>query len=130
MTGLIWMVQVVHYPLMGAVGEEVFVHYESRHTSLISLVVLPIMLLEIGTGGLLIIADSELERSWLIVALLLLVLVWLSTFLIQVPLHSTLTQNFDPIAHKNLVQTNWIRTILWTIRSFILLYLMGTAMKL
>ncbi|MEY4607349.1 MAG: hypothetical protein RLY45_2109, partial [Actinomycetota bacterium] len=31
MVGLIWFVQVVHYPLMAAVGEQQFVAYEDRH---------------------------------------------------------------------------------------------------
>ena len=34
MTGLIWFVQVVHYPLLGAVGGSEFSAYEQRHMSL------------------------------------------------------------------------------------------------
>ena len=46
LVGLIWIIQVVHYPLFARVGEDGFVAYEAAHTRLISLVVGPAMLVE------------------------------------------------------------------------------------
>ncbi|MEM9887385.1 MAG: hypothetical protein AAF849_15935 [Bacteroidota bacterium] len=129
MTGLIWMVQIVHYPLMDGVGYDLFVNYEARHTQSISWVVLPMMLLELGTAGLLVLYPSPFSLKYLIAALILLLLIWASTFFIQVPLHGKLSNGFDIKAHQRLVQSNWIRTILWSFRSGILLYLLSGKMN-
>ena len=48
MAGVIWFVQVVHYPLFRAVGERAFRSYEERHTVLTTWVVLPPMVAELG----------------------------------------------------------------------------------
>ena len=118
------MVQIVHYPLMDGVGSELFINYEARHTQSITWVVLPMMLLELGTAFLLAFMPSVFSSRVLIIALILLVLIWLSTFFIQVPLHGQLSNGFDAKVHQKLVQSNWIRTVLWTLRSGILMYLL------
>ncbi|MEM1328527.1 MAG: hypothetical protein AAGI23_21405 [Bacteroidota bacterium] len=124
MTGLIWLVQVVHYPLMADVGIDFFVDYEAKHTRSITFVVLPIMLIELGTAALLVVMPSDFSKVWLIVAFGLLLLIWASTFFLQVPLHGELSQKFDAANHQKLVSTNWIRTLLWSARSGIWLILL------
>lgn len=39
MVGLIWMAQVVHYPLFDAVGEQNYVRYQQRHQANLSYIV-------------------------------------------------------------------------------------------
>ena len=41
MTGVIWFVQCVHYPLFASVGEEGFRNYEERNSALTTWVVAP-----------------------------------------------------------------------------------------
>ena len=119
MAGLIWFVQVVHYPLMGKVGLSDFVAYENAHTRRTSWVTALPMLAELGTGALLLYftPSSALFQANLLGILLL----WASTFFIQVPLHGQLTKAFTARAHRRLVNTNWIRTVLWTVRGILLL---------
>lgn len=50
MVGVIWFVQVVHYPLMAHVGRAEAVAYEKSHTRRTGWVVGPPMLIELGTG--------------------------------------------------------------------------------
>ncbi len=38
--------------------------------------------------------------------------------------HYILGHGFDAAAHQLPVHTNWIRTVLWTIRSFLALFLL------
>jgi hypothetical protein len=45
-----------------------------------------------------------------------LILIWISTFLIQVPLHGILEKRADQRAVSLLALTNWIQTILWSLR--------------
>ena len=50
MVGIIWFVQVVHYPLFTSVGRDAFVAYELRNTNLTSFVVGPFMAAEGATA--------------------------------------------------------------------------------
>ena len=117
MVGLIWIVQVVHYPLFSKVGSEQFESYQTSHQSLTTLVVGPPMLIELLTAVLLIWYRPAGVPGWLIyVALALLVVVWASTMFVQVPCHEKLSNGFDAAIHSRLVISNWIRTIGWTAR--------------
>jgi hypothetical protein len=124
MTGLIWFVQVVHYPLFDGVCAERFSSYEARHQARTSLVVIPPMLLELGTAAYMVMAPPAAVGEAMAVALLLLVLLcWASTFLLQVPMHERLSGGFDSAAHRRLVSTNWVRTLAWSARAVLLLWL-------
>lgn len=47
MVGLIWFVQVMHYPLSAAVGSDGFVRYERLHQRRTSLAVGPLMAVQL-----------------------------------------------------------------------------------
>lgn len=129
MTGVIWFVQVVHYPLFGAVGGGGFVRYEARHTRLTSRVVLGPMVLELVTAGLLVGRPPTSVHAWEAWAGLALVgLIWVSTALLQVPRHNELAAGFGVSAHAALVRTNWLRTAAWTLRSGLLLVWLARAL--
>jgi len=117
MTGLIWFVQIVHYPLFAKVGSEQFILYEKFHNSLTTWVVGPVMLIEAATA---LVLAFRLGNSILWSCLTLLAIVWLSTAFLQVPQHSILEAGFNAEAHRKLVSTNWIRTVLWSTRAILL----------
>ncbi len=123
MTGIIWFVQIVHYPLFLKVPSEGFVSYEQSHTVRTGFVVAPLMLIELGTAILLLLLTVTSAGKLTIGlsplylgALGCLILIWASTFLVQVPLHGLLEHRADNKAMMLLVSTNWIRTIFWSIR--------------
>lgn len=118
LVGLIWVIQVVHYPLLKAVGRGEFVAYHERHMALITWVVGPLMLAEIGSAGLLLLLG---ERSWLFgISLVPLAGVWVSTALLQIPLHQKLTRGYDAATIDRLVSTNGWRTLGWSLRGLCL----------
>ncbi len=124
MTGSIWFVQIVHYPLMDAVGPENYTEYHRRHQNLTSYVVGPVMLFELTTAiALLYLGWQSSVSNWALSNLVLLGVIWASTFLVQVPCHERLAKGFSREAHRRLVNTNWIRTVAWTSRSALLLVL-------
>ena len=125
MLGLIWFVQIVHYPLFSRVGEEGFVEYESAHCRLTGFVVGPAMLLEAITALALLMLPLGMSRLWLICNVVCLGFIWLSTYFVQVPLHYQLSQSFDSDAHRRLVSSNWLRTILWSLRACLLFVLLA-----
>ncbi len=117
MVAIIWFVQVVHYPLMAKVGQETFAAYERAHVERISWVVVPAMFVELGTAlAILALGSSILSTLEAALGLTLLAVIWLSTFLIQVPLHERLSARFDAESIGQLVDTNWVRTLAWTMR--------------
>ena len=129
MIGVIWIVQVVHYPLFSGVGAEDFEAYAARHARLITYVVMPAMLVELGSAVALAIRPEPATAAAAYIGLGLVVLIWLSTFFIQVPLHERLAGGFDPQTHRALVNTNWIRTGLWSARGAVSLYMLHVALR-
>ena len=124
MTGLIWFVQIVHYPLFARVGAREFAGYEKNHSQLTSLVVGPPMLVEAAAAVVLLFPRREWLPSWTVwTGVGLVVVIWLSTAAIQVPCHKRLEAGFETAVHRRLVRSNWIRTLAWTLRSWIALYL-------
>lgn len=126
MVGLIWFVQVVHYPLFSSVGQSPFPEYERLHQKRTTLVVAPLMLIEALTATLILTTDlspSARDLAW--IGWVLLVLIWLSTAFLQVPLHRRLAEGYDLLAVRRLVRTNWLRTSAWTLRGFIAVLLLA-----
>ncbi|MCG6158177.1 hypothetical protein [Rubinisphaera margarita] len=127
MTGLIWFVQIVHYPLMGTVGNSVFSTYEHRHMTLTTWVVVPPMLLELAAAFLLFwYRPNGMPLSLVWAGIFLLGVIWFSTFFLQVPCHERLATGFDAEVHRRLISTNWIRTFAWSLRGMLVLWVMWT----
>ena len=117
LVGLIWMVQIVHYPLFDDVGEENYVSYQQRHQSNITYIVGPVMLIELIAAFMLLWYPVEgVSKSLVFCGIGLVLVIWLSTAFVQVPCHEKLVKGFDPAAYKWLVNSNWIRTIAWSVR--------------
>jgi uncharacterized membrane protein len=124
MVGLIWFVQVVHYPLFAAVGEEGFARYETLHNRLTTWVVGPPMLVELAAALALVFRRPPEVPGWAAwLGLGLVGVIWLSTAFLQVPRHQRLTAGFDAAAHGALVTTNWLRTVAWTLRGGLALWM-------
>ena len=112
---LIWLVQIIIYPTFARIPADRFRQYHRWYVKRIGLIVAPMMLIE--AVGLVLWLFSD--RFWLpgVIAALLVVVVWLSTFAIQVPLHKHLALGKDEAAIRRLVNSNWIRTIAWSIKT-------------
>jgi hypothetical protein len=126
MTGLIWYVQVVHYPLFAAVGPAGFASYHAAHSRLTTLVVGPLMLVE-AACGVWIALERPSPAAWTGVALL--AVVWGTTFFVSVPRHNLLAAGFDAAVIDSLVATNWIRTIAWTARAGLAAWFLATVTR-
>ncbi len=123
MTGLIWFVQLVHYPMFGDVPEEVFIEYERIHQARTTWAVGPMMLLELGTAIAFFWHRPAGVPAWLPWAgIALLLLVDGSTAVFFGPQHGRLSAGFDERLHRQLVDWNWIRTFGWTARGVLMLY--------
>ncbi len=117
MTGLIWFVQVVHYPLMEGWPHDDFGRWEVAHRDHTGPVVIPPMLIEgIAAVWLLVHRPRGVHPLFPIVGMTALLGIWASTFFLQVPCHLQLSTGWDAQTLRFLVNSNWIRTILWSFR--------------
>ncbi len=126
MVGLIWFVQIVHYPLFSRVGRSSFRRYEMDHQRLVAWIVGPGMLTELATAIILIwCRPVGLEPITLWIGMVLLVSIWLTTYGVQVPQHATLALSYDEQVQQRLVRGNWFRTAAWSVRGLLVIWMVG-----
>ena len=121
MVGVIWVVQVVHYPLLGRLSAFAPSSAAVDHQRRISWVVGPLMVAE-GVTTLWLLVDRPdtmgAVSAWLAAALLGVAST--STVLIQVPQHAALADGHDDGVVRALIAGNWVRTAAWTARGVLL----------
>jgi hypothetical protein len=124
LTGLIWFVQIVHYPIFRKVPASHFGAYHAAHTFTTSQVVALPMLIELGIGGWLVLQPVPANLRWVsYAAYACVILIWAITFGVAVPLHNRLTAaGYDEAVINRLVAANWARTVGWTVRTALLAY--------
>lgn len=110
---LIWMTQLIVYPGFLHYPADKLLQWHAKYTPVIMVIVGPLMLLQVLLHGFEFLREMNALRA---VTLLLILVVWLHTFLVAVPLHNELTQGVDPLAAaEKLVRVNWFRTAVWTV---------------
>lgn len=130
LVGLIWTIQIVHYPLFRNVGAGGYAAYQTAHMSRITYVVAPVMLAELATAIYFAFAGyDDVNPNYFRFGLALVLLIWLSTLLVQSPIHGRLAKAFDDDLANKLVLTNWIRTIFWTLRGALILWMIWLKIK-
>lgn len=124
--GLIWTIQIVHYPSFLDVGADEYLTFQQNHMRNISLVVFPLMLLELAAGIYLQVQYVSFTLHWpVFLATFLLLLTWIITIFFASPLHSQLvSQGYDAQNIQKLISINWWRTLAWTGRTIILFVLL------
>lgn len=124
LVGLIWTIQVVHYPLFAKVGAEAFATYEQSHVARITMIVGPLMLVELVCAVAIVgMRPSGVSPALAWSGFTLLAIIWISTATLQGPMHGKLSTLgvCDPKVHSALVSTNWIRTFAWSARGVLAL---------
>ena len=130
MFGVIWIVQVVHYPLMRFVSGEQFARFETAHQARISWVVGPLIAVEgvcvlafffappAGLPGWLPWAGAGMEAIAIG-----------TTMFVSAPLHGRLNANFSQATLDRLIATNWIRTVAWTGRAAVAIAMLVAVLR-
>ena len=120
MTAVIWFVQLVQYPSFARVGEASFADFHAFHSTRITLIVGPLMIVEALSSVALVWRPAKFMATWEVwVGLGLVLIVWASTALLQVPMHQRLGAGFDENAWRFLCNSNWVRTFGWSARALL-----------
>jgi uncharacterized membrane protein len=120
--GLIWIVQLVHYPSFKYIDKDVFVKFEVFHTRNISLIVVPAMIIELVTALLLFTSQPQSD-IYILINLILVILIWIATLVFSMPYHNKLSKSKDIKSINKLINTNWLRTAIWSTKSLLLLWI-------
>lgn len=118
---LIWLVQLVIYPSFKFYSSKNLKLWHKMYTRRITIVVLPLMLSQIILSITLLLMSNWTKYH--IVDSILVVLTWVLTFAIFVPLHQNIDNNESTSENiYKLVKYNWIRTFLWSLIVALSLY--------
>ena len=120
MVGIIWVIQLLHYPTFHFIKESDYVEFQHFHMQRISFIVVPVMIMELLSGFMLV---YYFRSNLSILCLIILLVIWSITFVFFTKLHQSLLDGYDKIIVDKLVQINWSRTVLWSLRLIILIYI-------
>jgi hypothetical protein len=120
MTGIIWFIQLVHYPLFSLIRTAQFGEYIFRNRFRTGAVVTPIMTVEVLSAiGLFFLPHGIVGLPIRVVGAAIVGVVWCSTLFVQWPIHRRLQEGFSEPLLERLLKTNWIRTVGWSCRALI-----------
>ena len=119
MVGVIWIIQLVHYPSFHFIELKQYTTFQRFHMSRISYVVIPAMLTELFTLILIVISMDQID-TLVLASAILLIFIWLITAVFFSGVHQKLTLGYDQTVVDKLVKLNWGRTLLWTLRLFLI----------
>lgn len=118
MLGVIWFVQLVTYPQFAEIGGPEFTSYHRNYSNRITWIVAPLMLIELGTAFLCVFHFWKSPLMPLALAgFIIVIALWALTAFVQVPQHSRLSYGHSVETIRDLVKGNWVRTILWTVKT-------------
>ncbi len=121
MVGVIWVMQLLHYPALLYVKNETFRQFQNFHMTKISIIVVPIMLIELVSGFIIYLQG---ERSFeFLASFVLMIILWIMTGLIFTKFHSKLRKSKDIRIINKMIFLNWYRTLFWSMR-LIIIFLM------
>jgi len=130
MVGVIWFVQLVHYPLLATIGVDrapaIAVEHQRRTAWVVGLP----MATEGVTTLVLLLSRPDGVDVWLAwLGAVLLAVALASTVFLSVPLHEQMAQEPRESTGRRLVVTNWPRTFAWTARSVVAGVMLAQAIR-
>lgn len=133
MVGLIWTIHFVHYPLFSFVGESEYRDYQAEHVERIGRVLLVPWAIEgVCLAALLILIlrghYRKLALPVLIGAGAMAIILGISAFF-SAPAHGKLADGFDAAVHSDLMLADLFRTLAWTVRGAIAVWIVVLVWK-
>ena len=114
--GFQWTIRVLVYPQFAEVPTDAFAAFERRHQRRVSVAVGPLFVALGVTAVLLFVAPPHgLSRWWGVGAGAGVVAILAVTAFLAVPLHSALSDGWDPAVHRRLLRVDTARLVVATL---------------
>ena len=110
MIGISILVQFIIYPSFKSPDFKNFNSFHLSYTNKMFYIVAPIMLTELFSS--LILVYKNPSKTYLI-SLIFLLLIWLLTFFLIVPIHNFLSTDYSIKKVKKMIRLNGLRTFFW-----------------
>ena len=123
LVGLIWLIQLIHYPAFRSLAPERWRDFHQAHTAALGLLAGGPMILSLLIGCWLA-WTAPSTRQFAVIGLE--AVAWIATFVFSVPQHHRLASEPNAEAIERLIATNWIRTIAWSVKLCVLLIPVGS----
>lgn len=120
LVSLVIITQFITYPTFLHINKDKFSEYHRKYVNNISFIVAPVMLIELLTLSLIAYFSGEFL---IIKSLILLLVIWLTTFFIMIPSHNRISKSFNKKEIISLINYNWVRTILWFFKLLLIIFL-------
>jgi hypothetical protein len=109
---LIWMVQLIVYPSFTYYKPKNLIEWHQKYTTGIAVVVIPLMLTQLVLAIVTVFYQPNFTA---IFTLLIVLFLWIFTFLSFAPLHFKISEGKqNQKLLQLLIRRNWIRTFLWS----------------
>jgi hypothetical protein len=109
---LIWLVQLIIYPSFTYYKPENLFKWHQKYTTRLAFVVIPLMLSQLVLAIVAFFYQFDLIN---ICCLLIVLFLWLFTFISFAPLHHKISEgNTSQSVLQLLIRKNWIRTFFWS----------------
>lgn len=119
------------YPTRGLVGDAEFpVYHTALAERILPVSVFPFLAITILNILLLLFKHHVLSKKLLLLSLVLLLLDWVSTIFIQIPLNLQLNERKDPVVLEYIMQTNWLRIFIETAQAVIMVMMIHQSLSL
>lgn len=118
LVGLIWLIQLIHYPAFRHIESTSWGHFHQAHSAMLGLLAGGPMIVSLLVGLWLSYTMGTARQH---VALGCEVVAWIVTFGLSVPEHARLAKGKDAMAISRLIRWNWLRTMAWTSKLAVLL---------
>jgi len=124
MTGIIFFIQIVQYPLLHNISTFDFSCYFKKSNYRISWIVYSALVIEIGFAiGLSFLPVRAVMQVPILITYMLLAAATLNTFLIQAPMTQRLQLAFDRELLSKVMFFNGVRLVTWTLRTILLCWI-------
>ena len=118
LVGLIWLIQLIHYPAFRHIDPSKWGTFHQAHSAALGLLAGGPMIISLLVGLWLAYTVGDTRQY---VVLGCEVLAWIVTLTLSVPEHTRLARTQDGAAISRLIRWNWLRTLAWTVKLAVLL---------
>lgn len=120
--GILWFVQLVHYPLFNEMPAKNMVNYGYYHMQKISGIINLLFIIDFITiVFLLLLVNSDLSATLMLINISIFLFIVILTRITFLPIYQQISKNPNSILITKLINLNWIRTLVWSLKVIFML---------